>query len=114
MPDYLVGLVSVFIMSAAVAGPVVLLATALFGTPAAVMVNRYRLGRWQSHAIILAFAALPILLLFWSAGGLDDFEWSGLATWLYICGSFALPSAISLWRGLMKKRHEDASSPDIN
>lgn len=107
MPDYLVGLVSAFIMSAAVAGPVVLLATVLFGTPAAVMVNRYRLGRWQSLAIILA-PALSILLLFWSAGGLDDFEWSGISH------CFALPSAISLWRGLMKKRHEDASSPDIN
>lgn len=114
MPDYPVGLVGAFIVSAAVAGPVVLLAIALFGTPAAVMVDRYRLGRWQSLAIILAFAALPILLLFWSANGLDGFKWSGLATWLFICGSFALPSAISLWRGLMRKRHEDASSPNIN
>ena len=100
-------------MIPALAGPVVLIATAVFGTPAALLVRKFSIGRWMSLVVILGFACLPMLLaMFWAGNWeMDSLPQAGRG--LLISGLFAVPAALSLWRGLTGKRQQ-ADAPTIS
>ena len=99
-------LISVTFVTALIGGPIVLIATALFGTPAAVLVDRSQMGRIAALITVIVFAALPVAFLLWSTGSWDngDEEGKSYNDLIVLCAVFALPAALTLWRGLMRKR----------
>ena len=102
------GMFGAIFFATIIGGPVILLSTAIFGAPAAILVDRLRLGRTASLTIVLVFAAFPILLIVWLLG--NGFDVVSRPAMFSAC--FALPTAITLWRELMRKRQAGRRLPD--
>ncbi|QZD90490.1 hypothetical protein K3148_03600 [Qipengyuania aurantiaca] len=108
------GLVAAFVMSLVIAGPLVIMATTLFGIPAALIVTYLKLPRALSLVAVLFFAALPMMLIAWWLGDAPEDTSNGptvlvIAYWLY-----AAPAAFTLWRKLMALRQPADTGPTLS